>query len=176
MMPEDFAPLLEELFEQVAARKTRARDGARVVIEGAFCELPPLGLIEVIEAAGCIVKDDDLIIGWRLFSEDVCLNGDPLGSLAGAYLSSNVYTSVRHDRERTRTDGLMRRIADAGAEAVVFAPAKFCEPALLDYVPFRLRLEEAGVPHLKVEFEEKMWAFEAVRTEVETFAESMLFD
>jgi benzoyl-CoA reductase subunit C len=176
MMPEDFAQLLEELFEQVSARKTRVRDGARVVIEGAFCEQPPLGLIEVIEAAGCIVKDDDLVIGWRLFPEDVCLNGDPLGALAGAYLSSNVYTSVRHDRERPRTDGLMRRIADAGAEAVVFAPAKFCEPALLDYVPFRLRLEEAGVPHLKVEFEEKMWSFEAVRTEIETFAESMLFD
>jgi benzoyl-CoA reductase/2-hydroxyglutaryl-CoA dehydratase subunit BcrC/BadD/HgdB len=70
----------------------------------------------------------------------------------------------------------MQRMKDAGAEAVLFAPAKFCEPALLDYVLFRRRLEEANVPHLKVEFEEKMWTFEAARNEVETFAESMLFD
>ncbi len=65
---------------------------------------------------------------------------------------------------------------DAGAEAVLFASAKFCEPALLDYVLFRQKLEEAGVPHLKIEFEEKMWTFESARTEVETFAESMLFE
>ena len=64
----------------------------------------------------------------------------------------------------------------AGAEAVLFASAKFCEPALLDYVLFRRKLEEAGVPHLKIEFEEKMWTFESARTEVETFAESMLFE
>jgi benzoyl-CoA reductase subunit C len=176
MMPEDFIPLLEQFFEQVSLRKVRARDGAKVVIEGAFCEQPPIGLLEVIESAGCMVKDDDLMIGWRLFPEDVCLNGDPLGALADAYLKSNIYTSVRHDRDRPRTEGLMRRVADAGAEAVLFAPAKFCEPALLDYVLFRWRLEQAAMPHLKVEFEEKMWTFENVRSEIETFAESMLFD
>ena len=70
----------------------------------------------------------------------------------------------------------MERMQTAGAEAVVFLPAKFCEPALLDYVLFRQRLEESGTPHLKIEFEEKMWTFENTRTEVETFAESMLFD
>ena len=87
-----------------------------------------------------------------------------------------MYTSVRHDRDRPRTEGLLQRVTNAGAEAVLFAPAKFCEPALLDYVLFRRKLEEKGVQHLKVEFEEKMWTFEATRTEVETFAESMLFD
>lgn len=176
MMPEDFIILLEQFLEQVRMRKVRARDGAKVVIEGAFCEQPPIGLLEVIESAGCIVKDDDLVIGWRLFPEDVSLNGNPLGALAEAYLKSNIYTSVRHDRDRPRSDGLMHRVADAGADAVLFAPAKFCEPALLDYVLFRWKLEQAAMPHLKVEFEEKMWTFENVRTEIETFAESMLFD
>ena len=121
-------------------------------------------------------KDEGVVMGGRLFHEDVCVNGDPLGSLAQAYLTSNVYTSVRHDRDRPRTEGLVRRVGEAGAEAVLFAPAKFCEPALLDYVLFRWKLDEVGIPHLKVEFEEKMWAFETTRSEVETFAESMLFD
>jgi len=149
MMPEDCIPLLEEFLEQVSLRNVRARDGAKVVIEGAFCEQPPIGLLEVIESAGCMVKDDDLMIAWRLFPEDVRLNGDPLGSLADACLKSNIYTSVRHDRDRPRTEGLMRRVADAGAEAGLFAPAKLCEPALLDYVLFRWRLEQAAMPHLK---------------------------
>jgi len=176
MMPEDFVPVLRDLCEDVQATSVRPRDGVRVVIEGAFCEQPPIGLIEVVEAGGCIVQDDDMVIGWRLFDGDVNNNGDPIGALSQAYLDSSVYTSVRHDWKKPRSEGLLQRMKDAGAEAVLFAPAKFCEPALLDYVLYRRKLEEKNVPHLKVEFEEKMWTFESTRTEIETFAESMLFD
>jgi benzoyl-CoA reductase subunit C len=68
------------------------------------------------------------------------------------------------------------KVRRAGAQAVIFMPAKFCEPALFDYPLFRVALEEAGIPHLVVEFEEKMWTFERTRNELETFVESMLFD
>ncbi|GMU33140.1 MAG: hypothetical protein AMXMBFR20_10120 [Planctomycetia bacterium] len=176
MMPEDFSPLLERLVEQVKARKVHPRDSVKVVVEGAFCEQPPIELLDAIEAAGCQVKDDDMIIGSRLFHADVVCHGDPLGALADAYLHGSVYTSVRHDNGHPRSEGLILRMRQAGAEAVLFTPAKFCEPALLDYVLFRQRLDEAGIPHLKLEFEEKMWTFDAPRTEVETFAESILFD
>ncbi len=176
MMPEEYAGLIEGFVQQVEARKARPRDSVNVVIEGAFCEQPPVSLIEVIETAGCQVRDDDLVIGWRLFSNDVRSNGDVLAAMAHAYVADSSYTSVRHDRDRPRTEGLLCRVKDAGADAVIFAPAKFCEPALFDYVLFRQELDRAGIPHLKVEFEEKMWTFEATRNEVETFSESMLFD
>jgi benzoyl-CoA reductase subunit C len=176
MMPEEFVPLLEQLLEQAAQRRVRPRDHVDVVVEGAFCEQPPLPLIETIEAAGCQVRDDDLLIGWRWFRDDVAMNGDPLTSLAKAYLTRSEYSSVRHDGQSPRTAGLLRRVREAGAQAVIFTPAKFCEPALLDYVPFKSTLDEQRIPHLKLEFEEKMWTFEASRTEVETFAESMLFE
>ena len=176
MMPEDYLPLLERYCDQVRSADVRVRDGVRVVIEGAFCEQPPIGLLEVIEAGGCLVQDDDLMIGWRLYAQDIEARGDPLAALAEAYLHESAYTSVRHDTRHPRTAGLIQRVRDAGAEAVLFTPAKFCEPALLDYVLFRSTLDEAAVPHLKMEFEEKMWTYDSVRTEVETFAESMLFD
>ena len=176
MMPEDFIPMVRELCDAVQATPAKPRDGVPVVVEGAFCEQPPLGFLETIEAGGCIVKDDDMAVGWRLFEEDIIAHGDPLGALAHAYLAASSYTSVRHDVTKPRTQGLIDRTKRAGAEAVLFAPAKFCEPALLDYVLFRKKLDEADIPHLKIEFEEKMWTFDTTRTEVETFAESMLFD
>ncbi len=176
IMPEEFIVLLEPFVEAVKQREVHERDCVNVVIEGAFCEQMPLGLIDVIEAAGCQVKDDDLAVGWRLFEDDVSTEGNGTAALADAYLSRTVYTSVRHDGDQPRTEGLVRRMKDAGSEAVIFAPAKFCEPALLDYVMFRQRLEKDNIAHLKVEFEEKMWTFESARTEMETFAESMLFD
>jgi benzoyl-CoA reductase subunit C len=176
MMPEDFIPLLESLLDDIATRKPLVRDSVRVVLEGSFCEAPPLELIEAIEAAGCQIVDDDLAIGWRIFRDDVPTAGDPVANLADAYLASSVYTSVRHDSRLPRTEGLLQRVKESGAEAVIFAAAKFCEPALLDYVLFRRTLDDRNIPHLKLEFEEKMWTFERLRTEVETFTESMLFD
>ena len=61
------------------------------------------------------------------------------------------------------------------ADGVVFCSAKFCEPALYDYVPYKEALEKAKIPYLSIEFEEKMTAFENVRTQAETVVESGLF-
>jgi benzoyl-CoA reductase subunit C len=168
--------VLGRVLEGARDRPARPRDSVKIVVEGAFCEQPPLALIEAVEAAGCEIRDDDMIVGWRLFDRAIEPDGDPLLALARAYISAGAYTSVRHDRDHPRTEGLLRRVEHAGADAVLFAPAKFCEPALFDYVLFRRTLDEAGIPHLKLEFEEKMWTFDTPRTEVETFAESMLFD
>lgn len=176
MMPEDAIPMLEEVLSGAKARKPVVRDTVRVVLEGSFCEQPPIELIDAIEAAGCQIVDDDLVVGWRLLKADVPTTGDPLANLAEAYIAGSLYTSVRFDSGQPRTTGLLRRTEAAGASAVVFAAAKFCEPALLDYVLFRKTLDEREVPHLKLEFEEKMWTFDRLRTEVETFTESMLFD
>ena len=85
-------------------------------------------------------------------------------------------SSTRHDDRAHRADGLLEKVRQARADAVVFMPAKFCEPALFDYVLMRQGLDRAGIPHLLVEFEEKMWTFERTRNEIETFVESMLFD
>lgn len=176
MMPEEYLEKLETVLNAVRQRAPVKRDTVRVVLEGSFCEAPPIDLIDAIESAGCQIVDDDLAIGWRIFDRDVSVDGDPVENLADAYLGSSAYTSVRHDSGRPRTDGLMRRVKESGAEAVVCAAAKFCEPALLDYVLFRTTLDRRDVPHLKLEFEEKMWTFDRLRNEVETFTESLLFD
>ncbi|OGL06162.1 MAG: hypothetical protein A3H48_03470 [Candidatus Rokubacteria bacterium RIFCSPLOWO2_02_FULL_71_18] len=147
-----------------------------MVVEGAFCEQPPLGLLEVLEEAGCYVVEDDLMLGWRWFTADVAGDGDPFERLAAAYVNQAVPSSVRHEGREHRSAGLIEKVRRAGAQAVVFMPAKFCEPALFDYVLMKQGLERAGIPHMIVEFEEKMWTFERTRNEIETFVESMLFE
>ena len=46
---------------------------------------------------------------------------------------------------------------------------------LFDYALYRKAFDEQSIPHLYLEFEEKMWLYDRIRTEVETFVESMLF-
>jgi benzoyl-CoA reductase subunit C len=174
--PEESIAWLDALLAEWETRAARPRDRLRVVVEGAFCEQPPLGLLEVLEEAGCYVVEDDLLLGWRWFTSDVATDGDPFERLGAAYVDQAVPSSTRHEGRSHRSEGLVEKVRRARAAAVVFLPAKFCEPALFDYVLMKQGLDRAGIPHLLVEFEEKMWTFERTRNEIETFVESMLFD
>ena len=162
--------------EEIRNRSGKPRDSIRMVIEGAFCEQPPLDLIKLMEEAGCYFVDDDFILGRRWFTEDVPMNGDPLTALAESYLNRAVYSSVRHDSRNPRHKALLEKVRRVDAQAVILLIAKFCEPAYFDYVLFKRELESARIPHLLLEFEEKAFTFERLRSEVETFVESLLFD
>jgi benzoyl-CoA reductase subunit C len=176
MPPEEALGWLDPLLAALPGRAGRRQDRLRVVVEGAFCEQPPLGLLEVLEEAGCYVVEDDLLLGWRWFTADVPSDGDPFERLAWAYVNQAVPSSTRHEGREPRVAGLLAKVRRTRADAVIFTPAKFCEPALFDYVLLKQGLDRAGVPHLVVEFEEKMWTFERTRNEIETFVESMLFE
>ena len=174
--PEEALPWLDTLLAELPQRSARPRDRLRVVIEGAFCEQPPIGLLEVLEESGCYVVEDDLLLGWRWITGDVAGEGDPYDRLGAAYVNQAVPSSTRHEGREHRSVGLIEKVRRANAQAVIFMPAKFCEPALFDYVLMRQGLELAGVPHMLVEVEGKKGTFESNRNEIETFVESMMFD
>ena len=172
---EDHTEMLRAVLAELPSRSAKPRDSLRVVVEGAFCEQPPAELIRLMEEAGCYIVDDDFVLGCRWFAADVPTQGDPVLALAESYAARSVYSSVRHDPARPRTAGLVDKIRRARADAVIFLIAKFCEPAYFDYVLFKRELESLGLPHLLLEFEEKLFTFDRVRTEVETFVESLMF-
>ena len=173
---EEHIAILEEAIPQLRERNEKPKDRIRVVLEGSFCEQPPIELLDGLESAGCYILDDDLLTGWRWFLDDISDAGDPVRSLADAYLNHSVYSGVKHDSREPKAKHLIDKFRETGAAAVLILAAKFCEPALFDYALYKRALEKEGIPHLCLEFEEKMWIFDKARTEVETFVESMLFD
>jgi benzoyl-CoA reductase subunit C len=173
---EEHNAILEEALAALPARRGKLRDSLRIVIEGAFCEQPPLDLIRLVEDAGCYVVDDDFVLGRNWFLDDVPTDEEPLLALARAYAELSRYSSVRHDFRHPRWEALADKVRRTRADAVIFLIAKFCEPAYFDYVLYKKKLEEMGIPHLLLEFEEKMFTFERMRMEVETFVESLVFD
>ncbi|MFQ5829459.1 MAG: 2-hydroxyacyl-CoA dehydratase subunit D [Candidatus Methylomirabilia bacterium] len=176
MPPEEHTALLDEALDDLSRREVRPKDRIRVVVEGSFCERPPLELIQAIEEAGCDILDDDFLLGCRWFLDDVAVDGDPIRALARSYINGSVASGVKHDLRHTKAEPLLDKVRSAGAQAVLVLAAKFCEPALFDYALYRRALDEAKIPHIFLEFEEKMWIFDKIQNEVETFIESMLFD
>jgi benzoyl-CoA reductase subunit C len=174
--PEAHIAVLEQALPELRRRQEKLKDRVRVILEGSFCEQPPIELLEGLEAAGCYILDDDFLTGWRWFHGDVEGSGDPWRNLAEAYINSSVYSGVKHDIREPKAKHLIDKFKASGAAAVLILAAKFCEPALFDYALYKRALEKEGIPHLCLEFEEKMWIFDKARTEVETFVESMLFE
>lgn len=174
--PEEHLDVLTRALASTLCRQGKLRDRIRVILIGSFCEQPPLDLVAAIEDAGCYVVNDDFLIGRRWFSTDV-ENGtaEPYVALAKAYVRSSLPSAVKHDPRVSRSDALLEQARLHRADAVIVLCAKFCEPALFEYPLYRRALQQAGIPHIFLEFEEKMWMFERIKTEIETFVESLLF-
>ncbi len=172
---EEHNALLKAVIPALRARPGRKQDRIRVVLEGGFCEQPPLELLRVI-AQSCYVVDDDLLIGLRWIQEDVTVDGDPLASLAEAYLERSTYSPVQHDLRKPKEKMLLERVRRCGAEAVILFAAKMCEPGLDEQVAYSRALDEAGIRYFVCEFEEKMTGFDNLEMQLETFVENLLFD
>lgn len=167
--------MLKTALAEIKKRNWKKQDKVRIVFEGAFCETPPLDMLQTIQET-CYIVDDDFLIGARWITEDVPTDGDPLYNLAHSYVHTSEYSPVQHDDNKPKEKMLIKRVKEAGAEAAIVAAAKMCEPGLDEMVAYSKGLDEEHIPHLIVEFEEKMTTFEQLRMQVETFVESILFD
>ncbi|HOX19707.1 MAG TPA: 2-hydroxyacyl-CoA dehydratase [Gemmatimonadales bacterium] len=172
---EDHNALLRALVPQIRNRAARPQDKIRIMLEGGFCEQPPLDLLAVI-GQSCYVVDDDLLIGLRFLVRDVDEQGDPLAALADAYLNGSSYSPVQHDTRKPKERMLLERLRGAGAQAAILAAAKMCEPGLDEQVAYTKALDEEHIPYFVTEFEEKMSGFDQMQLQLETFVESILFD
>ncbi|HWP85647.1 MAG TPA: 2-hydroxyacyl-CoA dehydratase, partial [Terriglobia bacterium] len=106
--PEEHLRLLEQALAEVQTRTARPKDRIRVIVEGSFCEQPPIGLVECLEEAGCYILDDDFLRGSRWFTGDVPLESDPLHALAESYANRSVFSGVKHDLREPKAAHLIR--------------------------------------------------------------------
>lgn len=151
----------------------RPLDNVRVVLVGAFCEQPPIGMLKTLGRAGCYVVDDDLCLGSRWFDGDVETNGDPIGALVDAYLTRSTWSSMRYEAGVPKGPRLVERARAVRADGVIFCAPSFCDPALLDQPLLQKALEDAGIPFSTIKYAENTGQFHAMKEQAGTFADSI---
>jgi benzoyl-CoA reductase subunit C len=170
---EEHTRLIERYTEAASALGRRPRDLSRVVVTGAFCEQPPLGLIKTLEQAGCCIVADDWVLGCRFFSSEIPLDGDPMARLVEAFLRRSVPTACLYAPEGRRGERLVRLARERSAEGVIFCAPSFCDPALLEQPMLQAAVEQAGIPHTAFKYSESLGQFQVIREQAGTFADSI---
>ncbi|MHA1978741.1 MAG: 2-hydroxyacyl-CoA dehydratase subunit D [Candidatus Hodarchaeales archaeon] len=173
----EYITVLDQALKQIKLSKKRKRDFIPVLVMGPFCEQPTLEVIQLIEDVGFFVVDFDFQIGLRFITEPISEDIDPLAALATAYVKHATQIPTKHN-PNGRGHEITARLQNSEAQAVIFLTAKFCEPALEDFVLYKEAIERSKtpVPYLQIEFEERSSNFEDVRLQLETLFESILFD
>ncbi len=165
--------LVEEYLSAVGREVRPERDNVRVVVTGAFCEQPPLGLIKSLESSGCYIVDDDWILGARYLLGDVEISDDPIGALTDAYLHNAVSTASRYDAKAAKGKYLIDVVKSRRAEGVIFCAPSFCDPALLERPMLQAALAGAEIPYTSLKYAENSGQFQVIREQTGSFADSI---
>ncbi len=171
---EEHNAMLREYMDEARKLDLPKRDNCRIVINGSFCEQPPLNLIRSIEMSGCYIVDDDYMLVNRWLMEEVPTDGDPLESLSLAFLHQSADSAAKYcDSHEQVGQYLLDSVRERNAEGVIFAAPSFCDPALLERPMLSERMKEHDVPHISFKYAENSGQMQPIREQAGTFADSI---
>jgi len=171
---EEHTALVREYLAAVEQLPRPKRDNARVVINGSFCEQPPLALIKSIEMSGCYIVDDDFMLVTRWLLDDVPADHNPLDELSKAFLHRSASTAAKYENTREEKGVfLMKQVKTRGAEGVIFAAPSFCDPALLERPMLQDVLAKQKIPYTAFKYAENTGQMAPIREQAGTFADSI---
>ena len=171
---EEHNEILEQVCEYINEDRSEPQDKIRIVVSGAFCEQPSIGLIRAIEQAGCYVVDDDYMLGSRMILGDIdTTTSNPLEAIALAYINQSQYSSSIYDVENPKENRLAKIVEQRGADGVVFAAPSFCDPALLDAPIFQTAFDELGIRYIAFQYSENINQYKVIKEQVGAFSDSI---
>lgn len=171
---EEHNALLEQVCEHIQNDIGIPQDKVKVVVSGAFCEQPSIGLIKAIEEAGCYVVDDDYMLGSRMILGDIDATTDkPLEAIANAYIRQSRYSSSIYDVHNPKEFRLAQLVKERGAAGVIFASASFCDPSLLDAPIFQNAFNKMGIRYIAFQYSENINQYKVIKEQVGAFSDSI---
>ena len=167
----EYVENLEELNNALKEKEEVPWKGLKIVTTGILTN--SYSLNQIFEENKMAIVEDEVAQESRQFRTLVEENtGNPIRALA-KYLGDIEGDSILFDPDKKRTDMLIEKVKETGADGIVYVQAKFCDPEEFDYPLFKKVLENEGIKLLMIETDQQMTNFEQARTSLQTFAEML---
>lgn len=171
---EEHNEILENVIRLIQEERGDPLDKIRVMVIGAFCEQPPVGLIRTIEMAGCYIVEDDFLLGARWIQGDIDPSGpDPLSAISNAYLEKSTFSSSVYDVDNPKEGRLIKLMTERKADGIIFAAPSFCDPALLDHPILQKACNDRNIRFISFLYSENTGQFKVIKEQVGTFSDSI---
>ncbi|MDH5560263.1 MAG: benzoyl-CoA reductase subunit C [Deltaproteobacteria bacterium] len=164
--------MLERYMALASKENRKPLDNSRLVLNGSFCEQPPLGLIRALERAGGYIVDDDFVLAGRMIKSEIPLKGDPLENIVEAYLKDSKDVPFKYNIEN-KGDELVESFRENRADGVIFCAASFCDPGLLEQPMLQGRLDKDKIAYTSFQFAENTGQYQVIREQVGTFSDTI---
>ena len=171
--PDEHIRLLEGYLAQIGSRPARPLDNIRVMVKGAFCEQPPLGLLRTIERAGCYIVNHDFLTGLHWFTAPLKTTGDPFAALADGFINRTRTAPFKYQGDGDRGQALVDEARELKVDGVLLAAPSFCDPSLLERPMLQDALRAAGIPYTSFKYAENAGQFQAIKEQAGTFSDSV---
>ena len=168
----EHSKILRKVIAELPSVTNRTEPGLRMLLTGAFCERPPVQMLEEIEEAGVDIVGDDLLMGQRWWTEPLPIDGEPLRTLAEHWVKNSAFSAIVHHNPDALANEIIGKVEECKADGVIVATAKFCHSAQNDGTEIVRTCERRGIPYMTMEFEEDLNIFEKFRMQVEALLEA----
>ncbi|MBZ0203713.1 MAG: benzoyl-CoA reductase subunit C [Ignavibacteria bacterium] len=176
VMPvEEHNRILEEVLDSINANIGEPMDKIRVVVTGAFCEQPPIGLIKTIEMAGCYIIDDDFLSGSRWIQGNITTDdsNDPLEAISRAYLTRSRFSASVYSIGDKKGKSLVSLARRRRADGIIFAAPSFCDPALFDAPMLQKECDGSDLRYISFQYSENTGQYKVIKEQVGAFSDSI---
>lgn len=170
MDKKDYIQKMREICKTLETLPAESFAGKKVVITGILSD--PTALLDIFVESDITFAADDLANSSQQFRSYTQKGNGVLEKMAYR-VAEQAGCSLLFDARKTRGALLVDLVNKTGADGVVVAMMKFCDPEEFDYPIYKKELEAANIPLLYLEIEQKMDSLEQIRTRVQSFAEML---
>lgn len=168
---ERYLEKIKEINEELESLPEASGAGKkRVILTGLISE--PSSMLSLLDENGLVVAGDDLAQEERQFRCIAPEKDSALRRMANRVAMQDGCAFL-YDESKSRGRHLTDLAGERMADGVIICQLKFCDPEEFDYPIYKKELEQAEIPMLYLELEQKMDSIEQLRTRIQSFVEML---
>ena len=161
--------ILSELNDELRAIPDEECSGPKIMVSGILSDSK--NLLGLFEKYNFTIVEDDVAHQTRGFRIDVPDCGDPMAALAKHFANQDYDTILYDPGIDERPKFVANTAKKAGADGVLILMMQFCDPEEIEYPSLKKALDEQGIPHLLLGYDQQMQNFAQANTQLQAFAD-----